>query len=188
MNTEHRKSILVLEDDVQWQTVVSQALKKTGQPLSIRCVPTAEQAIQLMDEGEKYEFIVADQNLGGASTGLDFYRYCQDTRVSASFVMFSSLDKSSFVDLIGSDIDQPRFVSKLTELKGLQSMFANDMSLIDGRTLSLPLSDAEIGNLRKAENLMLALIVIGAASAGLLQVDLSSASRGFHPNRNFETG
>lgn len=149
MEREYRKSVLVLEDDIQWQSVVKALLLKVDKSLSIEFVASSEHAMNLINGGASYDLIVADQNLEGASTGLDFYRFCKLAKVPASFVMLSGLTEERLESLAG-EVERPLFASKIESLVRFSELVESRFS--SAQFCALPLNHSAMPQTFSATN------------------------------------
>jgi CheY-like chemotaxis protein len=167
------KSILVLEDDLKWQMIVSGLLKKVDRQLQIQCVPTTQEAIDLLQNGQHFDLVVADHFLDDGMTGLDLYKHMRALKDQTSFVIFSGQETADFHDLNTGTSDLPKFVSKLHAF----SMF-NEAVRDEIATAVIPVASVPIANdARFALLVISALAVAYALSNSLTITETSHANR-----------
>ncbi len=154
-HSETKKSVLVLEDDPQWQRIVSHVLRNVDQDIQIRCVPTTQAALDLIEIGERFDLVVADQYLDGALTGLDFYRHLRGRQDQTSFVMLSGLGSTEFHDLTVQDIELPTFVQKSKASKNLRDVLKSEIGSLEAKDAVAPA--------HRHESSMLLMILVSAA-------------------------
>ena len=179
MQTEiTKKSVLVLEDDPQWQLIVSQILKKVDTDVTIRCVPTTQAAIQLLALGEKFDLVVADQYLDGVMTGLDLYRHLRALRDQTSFVMLSGLESRQFNDLTIRDAEAPTFVPKSNVFKTFSDVIRDEIGPIEIKEPST----------ERNENLFLMLVTASAVAFTVSQLSVMTRATHMTPAVPVQTG
>ena len=167
-----QKSVLVLEDDPQWQTIVSQLLKKVDSNIQVRCVPTTTRAIELLNEGAHYDLIVADQFLDGNMTGLDFYRHCRTNLNDTSFVMLSGLQNAEFRDLVDKDAESPLFISKSSNFEIFSNLIRAEFQTAGAAAIVTDVNPTEI----KKESLFLMAVFSSALALTVSQTHFKSSA------------
>ena len=115
------RKILLVEDDLHWQMVMSRVLKSLDENIVIRCVRNAKQAHEALANSPNYDLIIADHFIDGEVTGFDFWKECRTRHHRIPFVMISSMTESEFVKLT-KQAGHPIFVSKPFEVEDLKSL------------------------------------------------------------------
>jgi CheY-like chemotaxis protein len=110
--------VLVLEDDLELSTVIERVLRSIDSTISLDWATSAEGAIaqlerMLMDESQPaYDLIVADIFLDGKSTGIDFWRTCQDLFPDTPVLITSALSLERFFATVGRHCISPPYLQK----------------------------------------------------------------------------
>jgi len=109
---------LILEDDIELSTVMEQVLKKVAPNLSLDWVTSAEEAMTRLDDvlsrktESPYQLIVADIFLDGESTGIDFWRSCQEILPGTPVLITSALSLDRFFATVGQESISPPYLQK----------------------------------------------------------------------------
>jgi response regulator of citrate/malate metabolism len=93
-----QKRVLVVEDDLSLQPVLTKMIRRINPSLNIECVTSAEGALNRLlsnlkasnDEG--YDLIVSDVFLSGHRSGLDLLNACKVAKLKTSVILTSSKD------------------------------------------------------------------------------------------------
>ncbi len=116
--TNRKVRALMLEDDIELSTVMEQVLKTVAPNLSLDWVTSAEEAMTRLDENlsnktqSPYELIIADIFLDGASTGIDFWRSCQEILPGTPVLITSALSLERFFATVGQQSISPPYLQK----------------------------------------------------------------------------
>ena len=110
--------VLVLEDDLDMCLMIEHVLRSIEPLISLDWATTAEGAIlelasALTESHEPpYDLIVADVFLDGKSTGIDFWRTCQEFSPDTPILVTSSLSLDRFFSIVGRDCISPPYLQK----------------------------------------------------------------------------
>lgn len=113
-----RVRALLVEDDIELSTVMEQVLKAVAPNLTLDWVTSAEEAMTRLDEvfynktPNPYDFIIADIFLDGESTGIDFWRSCQEILPGTPVLITSALSLDRFFATVGQDSISPPYLQK----------------------------------------------------------------------------
>ena len=113
-----RVRALLVEDDIELSTVMEQVLKAVAPNLTLDWVTSAEEAMTRLDEAfynktpNPYDFIIADIFLDGESTGIDFWRSCQEILPGTPVLITSALSLDRFFATVGQDSISPPYLQK----------------------------------------------------------------------------
>jgi DNA-binding NtrC family response regulator len=101
--------VLVVEDDLCLETIVSRVLKTINRPSKMFWSSTAEDAQQKMDE-RRFDLVICDFTLAGFENGLELWRFCQLKYPTLPFLMISGLPVQSFLEI--AQHSPPTFLPK----------------------------------------------------------------------------
>ncbi len=111
--TSKKPKILLVEDDLHWQILISAALRSAYSEVDIRCVKTVQKAEQLLCSGHLFNLIIADQNLQGNKAGIDFWRQCQSNHHSQiPFMLVSGMSETGYHNVFIREEKYPIYMSK----------------------------------------------------------------------------
>jgi len=116
MANKYRR-ILVIEDDVLLQSVLLEVLHRIDGSFELTWVKSVDAAWDKMNEGKKFDLIIADVMLEGKLTGIDFWRTLGTRDRSTPLVLISSCSEYEVlrtIDEIGSEtgLGAPAFIPK----------------------------------------------------------------------------
>lgn len=107
--------ILVVEDDVALSFLVERLALNINPEIRVDWVTSAEQAVPLLKSKTgncKYDLIFADIFLDGERSGLDLWRYCQESFPSVPIVVTSAMPMEKFFAAIGRNSISPAYLPK----------------------------------------------------------------------------
>ena len=123
--------VFVLEDDMDLSAVIERVLRSIDPMISLDWATSAEEALAIIQPTSSsydwpvYDLIVADIFLDGKSTGIDFWRTCQDAFPDTPVVMTSALSLDRFFSTIGRDSVCPPFLQKPFTPSECKQIFQN---------------------------------------------------------------
>ncbi len=109
---------LLLEDDIELSTVMEQVLKTLAPNLALDWVTSAEEALSHLKKTlarqatNPYQLIIADIFLEGDSTGIDFWRSCQEILPATPVLLTSALSLDRFFATVGKQSISPPYLQK----------------------------------------------------------------------------
>ena len=107
------KKIMVVEDDITLEPVLSGIFASIHPELEYKWVVTAEEAEQeLAKNCDDYGLILADHYLLGKETGLDLFELCQERYPQIPCVIMSGAGVDKFSKIVGQNRIFPPFLSK----------------------------------------------------------------------------
>jgi len=110
--------VLVVEDDLELSTVIERVLRSIDSNVDMDWVTSVECAIGQLEKIllqrtlPTYDLIVIDIFLDGKSTGIDFWRTCQDLFPDTPVLITSALSLERFFATIGRDSISPPYLQK----------------------------------------------------------------------------
>ncbi len=111
--TSKKPKILLVEDDLHWQILITAALRSAYSEVDVRCVKTVKKAEQLLSSGHLFNLIISDQNLQGNKTGIDFWRQCQGNQHSQiPFMLVSGMSETGYHNVFIREEKYPIYMSK----------------------------------------------------------------------------
>ena len=123
--------VFVLEDDMDLSAVIERVLRSIDPMISLDWATSAEEALAIIQPSSSpydwpvYDLIVSDIFLDGKSTGIDFWRTCQESFPDTPVVMTSALSLDRFFSTIGRDSVCPPFLQKPFTPKECKQIFQN---------------------------------------------------------------
>ena len=119
--------VLVLEDDMELSTVIERILRSIDSTIDLDWATSTEGAVARLEEllqdehSSPYDLIVADIFLHGKSTGIDFWRMCQELFPDIPVLITSALTFDRFFATIGRHSISPPYLQKpFTAVEGKQ--------------------------------------------------------------------
>ncbi len=109
---------LILEDDIELSTMMEQVLKKVAPNLWLDWATSAEEAMTRLEDvlasknENPYQLIIADIFLDGESTGIDFWRSCQEIVPGTPVLITSALSLDRFFATVGQESISPPYLQK----------------------------------------------------------------------------
>ena len=100
-STKQRKSVYVIEDDIEMSTIIDRVLKSIDPSIILDWSTSAEEAIQKIQSALKkgvkkpYDLIITDVLLDGSRSGIDFWQFCQNEFSKIPIVVTSACSKDS---------------------------------------------------------------------------------------------
>ncbi len=116
------KRILLVEDDPQWQKLISYAVKLTDLDLQLRVVRSAKAAQHLLYRDSNFDLIIADHYLEGEDTGMELWQICQQQHRKIPFVLISAIDQQVISEFLGEGMRAPLHLPKPIDLQTLQKV------------------------------------------------------------------
>lgn len=116
MPKAHR--VFVLEDDLELSTVIEKVFKSIDSHLILDWATSVEAAVDTLeqfmtiDSDAPYDLIVADIFLDGRSTGIDFWRTCQEWFPETPILITSALSLDKFFATVGMHSISPPYLQK----------------------------------------------------------------------------
>ena len=104
-------SILIVEDEPDFQEVVQLLLEPFSQNLKFTLSASAEEAALHIIKN-RYDLILSDYILTGTSTGLYFWELCQKKCPKTPFIMISGFPVQKFINNAHGLKNIPCFISK----------------------------------------------------------------------------
>lgn len=110
--------VFVLEDDLELSTVIERILRSIDSTICLDWATSAEGAIEQLKiiesqgAGIPYDLIVADIFLDGKSTGIDFWRTCQELFPQVPVLITSALTLDRFFSTVGTQSICPPYLQK----------------------------------------------------------------------------
>jgi DNA-binding response OmpR family regulator len=112
--SDHRKKILLVEDDVTLKIIWQQIVKKLDFEVDLDWVTSeglAQKSIEKKkNEGGSYDLVICDIFLSGNNTGIDLWRTYRDN--SIEFIFTSGVSENKFQKLMESENGFHHFLSK----------------------------------------------------------------------------
>jgi CheY-like chemotaxis protein len=118
--------ILLVEDSPVAEDLMRHLFRRIDSHSSVKCVPTAESALSLL-ESSHYDLVIADHFLAGKKTGLDFWRICHEKFAKLPVVLTSAMSKSEFLSLV-KPAEQPFYLPKPISTENRIQMLKKFMS------------------------------------------------------------
>lgn len=116
------KKILIVEDEPQWQVMLSQMFRSMDKDVAIRCVRNAKSARQALDFDNEIDLVITDFNLDGKETGIDLWKSCQSAYPGLPFIVVSGVKEEKIqAEVRSSDYLAPIFVPKPLTMEHLRS-------------------------------------------------------------------
>jgi response regulator of citrate/malate metabolism len=118
LKTQRPLRVFVLEDDLELSTIIECVLRSLDSKISLDWATSAEVAIHELKEvissrvSIPYDLIIADVFLDGKSTGIDFWRTCQELFPEVPVLMTSSLSFDRFFSTVGRESISPPYLQK----------------------------------------------------------------------------
>jgi DNA-binding response OmpR family regulator len=126
--------VLVLEDDWELSAVIERVLRSIDSTLSLDWATSAEDAIEHLKTNLQngsfppYDLIVADIFLDGKSTGIDFWRTCQELFPETPVLITSALSLDRFFTTVGRQCISPPYLQKPFSINECKNMFESMLS------------------------------------------------------------
>lgn len=117
--------ILLVEDDPQWQLIISRALKLVDPKLLIDTVTNVSEAKLSLFLNPDYSLVISDYFLEGHQSGLDLWKVSQHNSHMIPYLFVSGLQKSEF-EILFDQMDpdhgnhRPFYMSKPFDLEKLK--------------------------------------------------------------------
>ncbi len=132
--TSKNPKILLVEDDLHWQILITAALRSAYSEVDVRCVKTVQKAEQLLTSGHLFNLIISDQNLKGNKTGIDFWRQCQGNEYSQiPFMLVSGMSETGYHNVFIREEKYPIYMSKPFDITIFKSII--DWHIVDNTGL-----------------------------------------------------
>ena len=117
LGSSNFKRILIVEDDLCLQTLMSRLLQSINKDIDLHWVTTAEEALMVIEEekqlsGRQYDLIVSDIFLPGKRNGLDLLAVCQRICPDSPVLLTSGMPVDQFLKAIGRDAICPPYLPK----------------------------------------------------------------------------
>ena len=112
------RRVLILEDDIELSMVIERILKSIDSRIILDWATSAEFALEQLKGSASihysapYDLIVADIFLDGKSTGIDFWRICNDSYPDIPIIITSALGLDRFFSTIGHEAISPPYLQK----------------------------------------------------------------------------
>ncbi|MCM2279903.1 MAG: response regulator [Oligoflexia bacterium] len=106
------KSILVLEDELELQSPLSNILAKIYPAAKISCLTTGEEALKSLRQTHGFELVLSDIILPGNVTGIDFWKACQEKFPGTPFCFMSGLPREFYLSMFPDSHPLPGFIAK----------------------------------------------------------------------------
>lgn len=109
--SRNERKILVVEDDICLETIVSRILFEVDPNIEYTWVSSAEAAKDKLKR-ENFSMVLADLFLEGTETGLDLWQYCEEKYPELPVIIMSGMGVDKFFDLIGPSNITPTYIPK----------------------------------------------------------------------------
>lgn len=110
------KRILIVEDDLCLQNVISRVMHAINRHIALHWVTTAEEALEALKDrqhsGQPYDLIVSDIFLSGETSGLDLWHKCQSQYANIPILLTSGMPVDQFLKEVGRDEICPPYLPK----------------------------------------------------------------------------
>jgi len=123
--------VFVLEDDLELSLVIENVLRSIDSTIDLDWSTDAEGAITQLKNIVSvspmlpYDLIVADIFLDGKTTGIDFWRTCQDLFPHTPVLITSSLSLDRFFATVGQESICPPYLQKPFTVSECRQVFEN---------------------------------------------------------------
>jgi CheY-like chemotaxis protein len=112
-----RKRVLVIEDDLCLETILSRIIKSVAPEVEIDWTTSAEDALDRIQGGrlvpaKKYDLILADIFLEGAKTGIELWETCQTNFPDTPVLLMSGMPIDEFFRQVGREAVSPPYLPK----------------------------------------------------------------------------
>jgi DNA-binding response OmpR family regulator len=121
--------VFILEDDLDLGPVIENVIRNMSSTIILDWATSVDNAISylrahLEDPSQPpYDMIVADLFLEGKTTGIQFWKTCQELFPKTPILMTSSLSLDRFFKIIGKDSITPPYLQKPFTLNECKQMF-----------------------------------------------------------------
>ncbi len=121
--SKNPRRVLLVEDDLYWQFMISESLRHHEQDIDLYCVRSLEHAEQaLTAERGRFDLIIADHHLKGTGTGVDLWKLYHAKLSRTAFVLVSGSKKKIFHKLFENEVLRPMVLEKPLDARKIQIM------------------------------------------------------------------
>lgn len=119
--------ILLIEDDPVWINLFSSVLRAQTPEISLWSAKSIKQAENFVRK-KRFKLIIADYQLQGQDTGLDFWASLKRQKLSNSFILTSSISNQKLIASLSGQ-RAPIFIHKTIVVKNLGALVKYFLSL-----------------------------------------------------------
>ncbi len=118
MNTKNKRSIFIIDDDLELSNVMERILMNIDETLDIFWTTSAEEAMLILRKRSKYyptapfDLMICDIFLEGNATGLELWDFCQKHYSDMKIAVISGLEEHRFNTLIKLMTPEPLSLHK----------------------------------------------------------------------------
>jgi DNA-binding response OmpR family regulator len=175
--TGQGKKILLVEDEPQWQLIISQTLKTLDKSITIRCVRSVKHAKQVLYNNSNFDLIISDLLLDGDDDGFSLWTECQKSLRRVPFLMISGMKNPDFTGLVGT-AEAPTLIAKPFDVKEMQRIVSLRLNLASKSSKQEP---TFVGTLSKKIGLGLFLVSTLLLTSKIGHRGVTSEKAMFHP-------